>query len=81
MARGLIQLLLVGMLPAEWQVRAALWPAFALLAVQRLERRLIGFAGAEGGPVAPDAPAPQTLAVNVNVSRCLLPQARPARPG
>jgi hypothetical protein len=52
-ARGLIQLVLVGLLPAEWQVRVALWPAFAVLAAQTLEDRLIGVVPApsvEGAP-------------------------------
>ncbi len=48
-ARGLIQFLLVGLLPAEWQVRVALWPAFALLGVEALEHRLIGVVSASGG--------------------------------
>jgi hypothetical protein len=54
-ARALIQLMLVGMLPAEWQVRVALWPTFALLAAERVEKRLTGLAVAEDNPVAPDA--------------------------
>jgi hypothetical protein len=29
------------MLPAEWQMRVALWPAFALLAAERVEERLL----------------------------------------
>jgi hypothetical protein len=48
-ARGLIQFLLVGMLPAEWQVRAALWPAFAFLAVQHVERSLMRLDSRERG--------------------------------
>ena len=52
-ARGLIQLLLVGMLPPEWQVRAALWPAYALFAVETLEDRLIGLASVSGHEGAP----------------------------
>ena len=79
-ARGLIQLLLVGLLPAEWQVRVALWPAFAYLAVQGIERRLAGLAPAEGDPGTPDALVAGRPAVDANVSG-RWPQARPSRPG